>query len=60
MSHPRAASRRIAISLTAVLMSTVSLFAAASTTKTFPDAIVSGPVKLGWMVGSPPPSHRVF
>ncbi|VVQ28212.1 6-aminohexanoate-dimer hydrolase [Pseudomonas fluorescens] len=58
MSHPRAASRRIAISLSALLISTVPLFATASTTKTFPDAIASDPAKLGWMVGSPPPADR--
>jgi CubicO group peptidase (beta-lactamase class C family) len=58
MSHPRAASRRIAISLAAALISTVSLFATASTTKTFPDAEASDPAKLGWMVGSPPPADR--
>ncbi len=50
MPHPRAASRRIAISLTAALISTVSLFATASTNKTFPDAIASDPAKLGWII----------
>jgi hypothetical protein len=58
MSLPCTASRRIAISLTAVVMSTVSLFATASTSKTFPDAEASDPAKLGWMVGSPPPADR--
>lgn len=58
MSHPRAASRRVAISLTAALISTASLFATASTIKTFPDAEASDPAKLGWMVGSPPPADR--
>lgn len=58
MSHPRAAFRRVAISLTAALISTVSLFATASTTKTFLDAEASDPAKLGWMVGSPPPADR--
>lgn len=41
MSHPRAASRRIAISLSAALISAASLFATTSTTKTFPDAEAS-------------------
>lgn len=32
----------------------------ATSEKTFPDAIESDPVKMGWMIGSPPPNDRIL
>ena len=57
MSHPHTFSRRLAASITAVLMCAMSSLTTASTT-TFPDAEASDPAKLGWMIGSPPPPDR--
>lgn len=60
MSHPRISSRRLAVSITAVLTAFLSSLSTASTAKTFPDAAASDPATLGWMMGSPPPADRTL
>ncbi|VVN92628.1 serine hydrolase domain-containing protein [Pseudomonas fluorescens] len=60
MSHPRTTSRRLAVSITAVLLGALSSLATASSATTFPDAAASDPAKLGWMIGSPPPADRTL
>ncbi|OPK07656.1 serine hydrolase [Pseudomonas sp. VI4.1] len=60
MSHPRISSRRLAVSITAVLTAFLSSLSTASTPTTFPDAAASDPATLGWMMGSPPPADRTL
>jgi CubicO group peptidase (beta-lactamase class C family) len=59
MSYPCVISLDVAKPVAAlILMCALSTLVNASTPAIFPDATASDPAKLGWMLGSPPPSDR--